>query len=307
MQRWIALLDEHDDEDNESHILKPFDIKNPSQPYSGKWGWVGDWLPPGPMSMDTRGRDQRNEDAIYVNACYHLHNLQVIAQVADVLGKPDQARDYREKAAAVGRAIHAKYFDLKSNSYEQGGQYELTLPLLLGIVPADRKAVVWKRLEDEILVKKKGHVDTGIHGTYFLQKLFTESERNDLFYEIANKKAYPGWGFMVESGATTIWETWGYSRISLFHHCFLSIGAWPLEGVLGVRLDPKNPGYKHFFVKPGMVGDLTWARGWPDETLFFQGFVLLRSMRRWRTLCRRSDASRLVSSRGSWSPRLASA
>ena len=49
------------------------------------------------------------------------------------------------------------------------------------------------------------------------------------------------------------------------------------------------------------------AQGWPDETLFFQGFVLLRSMRRWRTLCRRSDASRLVSSRGSWSPRLASA
>ncbi len=149
--------------------------------------------------------------------------------------------------------------------YERGGQYELTLPLLLNIVPADRKAAVWKRLEDEILVKRKGHLDTGIHGTYFLQKLLTESDRNDLFYEIANKRAYPGWGFMVESGATTIWETWGYSRISLFHHCFLSFGAWPLEGVLGVRIDPENPGYKHFFVKPGVVGDLTWARGHFDS------------------------------------------
>ena len=30
----------------------------------------------------------------------------------------------------------------------------------------------------------------------------------DVMYEAANKTTYPGWGFMLENGATTIWEVW---------------------------------------------------------------------------------------------------
>lgn len=85
-----------------------------------------------------------------------------------------------------------------------------------------------------------------------------EEDRNDLIYEMATKKGYPGWGNMLEKGATTSWESWdGGSHI---HDTLISIGAWFIEGIGGIRVDEKSPGFRHFVLKPAPVGDLTFAR-----------------------------------------------
>ena len=39
-------------------------------------------------------------------------------------------------------------------------------------------------------------------------RTLTDNGRADLAYTIATQKTYPGWGYMVEKGATTIWELW---------------------------------------------------------------------------------------------------
>jgi alpha-L-rhamnosidase len=109
------------------------------------------------------------------------------------------------------------------------------------------------------VVKKKGHVDTGIHGTYYLIKALLGQNRNDLVYAMVNQKTYPGWGYMLEQGATTLWEQWNGDN-SLLHSSFVSVGSWFIEGVGGIQLDPARPGYKHFFIRPGIVGDLTSAK-----------------------------------------------
>jgi alpha-L-rhamnosidase len=85
-----------------------------------------------------------------------------------------------------------------------------------------------------------------------------EDDRNDLIYRMASKKDFPSWGFMLEQGATTSWESWfGESHI---HDTLISIGAWFIEGIGGIRVDEKAPGFRHFFLKPAPVGDLTFAR-----------------------------------------------
>jgi alpha-L-rhamnosidase len=121
-----------------------------------------------------------------------------------------------------------------------------------------------KRLEQEILVKKEGHVDTGIHGTYYLLKSLLGQNRNDLIYEMVAKRDYPGSGYMLDNGATTLWEQWD-GQNSLLHSSFVSVGAWFLEGIAGIRLDPATPGYKHFFIRPAIVGDLRRAKGEYDS------------------------------------------
>jgi alpha-L-rhamnosidase len=63
---------------------------------------------------------------------------------------------------------------------------------------------------------------------------------------------------MLEQGATTSWESWfGESHI---HDTLISIGAWFIEGIGGIRLDENAPGFRHFFLKPALVGGLTFAR-----------------------------------------------
>ena len=114
---------------------------------------------------------------------------------------------YTERAATLRRTLHERYF-VAPDSYATGQQPYLALALLLGIVPPELRAAVAKNLEDTILVKNGGHFDSGMHGTYFLLKELMEDDRNDLIYQMASKKDFPSWGYMLEQGATTSWESW---------------------------------------------------------------------------------------------------
>ena len=101
-------------------------------------------------------------------------------------------------------------------------------------------------------------------GTYFLLKGLTRAERHDLVYPMVGSRTYPSWGHMLDQGATTIWERWdGYA--SRNHTSFLSVGAWFVEGLAGIRSDPAQPGFKHFFVRPALVGDIKSARAEYDS------------------------------------------
>jgi hypothetical protein len=72
------------------------------------------------------------------------------------------------------------------------------MPLMTGVVPEALRPRLLEKLEECIRVKRKGHLDTGMLGTYFLIQYLQEIGRNDLLFEIVNQKTYPGWGFMLE-------------------------------------------------------------------------------------------------------------
>ena len=108
-------------------------------------------------------------------------------------------------------------------------------------------------------MKNSGHIDAGMHGTYFLLKYLMEQDRNDLIYQMVSKRDYPSWGYMLDQGATTIWEDWS-GGMSHIHDTLISVGSWFIQGMGGIRIDEKSPGFRHFFIKPGVVGDLTFAR-----------------------------------------------
>ena len=47
----------------------------------------------------------------------------------------------------------------------------------------------------------------------------------------------------------------------MIHGCFTGISAWFIRGILGIRPDPASLGFKHFAIKPAVVGDINWAKG----------------------------------------------
>jgi alpha-L-rhamnosidase len=158
----------------------------------------------------------------------------------------------------LSRGLHQRFFDPAANAYGKGEQAYQAMPLLFNMVPTDKRAAVMKNLEDAILVKRNGHLDTGMHGTYFVIKQLMEADRNDLIYAFTSKTDYPSWGNMLAQGATTMWESWtGGSHI---HDTLISIGSWFIQGIGGIRIEEKSPGFTHFFIKPAVVGDLSFAR-----------------------------------------------
>jgi alpha-L-rhamnosidase len=64
---------------------------------------------------------------------------------------------------------------------------------------------------------------------------------------------------MLDQGATTIWEDWSGS-MSHIHDTLISVGSWFIQGIGGIRIDERSPGFRHFLIKPGVVGDVTFAR-----------------------------------------------
>jgi alpha-L-rhamnosidase len=215
------------------------------------WNFLGDWLTP-------KGSLRGSLPPVQlINTTHYLYQLQLASRIAAVLGKRADASEYDTRAAAVSTAIHRRFFNAGDNSYTNGDSVQEAFPLLTGVVPPELRQAVMKKLEDTILVQNGGHLDTGMHGTYFVMKYLMEADRNDLIYEMTNRTDYPGWGYTLANGATTSWESWtGQSHI---HDTLISIGAWFIEGVGGIRADEESPGFKHFFVKPAVVGDLTFA------------------------------------------------
>jgi len=86
-----------------------------------------------------------------------------------------------------------------------------------------------------------------------------EADRNDLIYLMTSQTDFPGWGYMLAQGATTSWEDWR-GRQSNIHDTLISIGSWFIQGIGGIRADPRAPGFAHFLIEPAPVGDLTFAR-----------------------------------------------
>ncbi len=191
--------------------------------------------------------------------CYRVYLYDLLAKSADALGRTDDARRHRAKIAQLKPLIHAAYYKPGEKLYVVDEQLNQSMPLMLDIVPDDLRGTVQKKLEEITLVKNKGHLDTGMLGTYFLFQYLQESGRNDLAYTMATQKGFPGWGYMLSEGATTFWEQWdGYW--SQIHSCYTGIGGWFYQGLAGIRPDESGPGFKKIIIKPAVVGDLTWVK-----------------------------------------------
>ena len=76
---------------------------------------------------------------------------------------------------------------------------------------------------------------------------------------MATKTTYPSWGRWLEEGATTLWEQWD-GDASRNHIMFGHISAWFYQVLGGIMPDPEAVGFKHFSIKPQLLGDVTWVR-----------------------------------------------
>jgi len=225
--------------------------------FGGEWDFIGDWVPP-ERGMDTHNWPPKPA-AEFFNNCYRLYLREQWAQLAGVLGRQEEARAMRAELVRLRPLVHAAFYDKDKKLYVLDEQSYYLMPLMTGVVPEELRPAIMNKLEECIRITRKGHLDTGMLGTYFLMNHLMDIGRNDLLWLIVTQKDYPGWGHMLEKGATTWWEQWNgyYSQI---HSCFTSLDGWFYQGLAGIRPDAAKPGFKHIIVKPAVVGDLTWVK-----------------------------------------------
>jgi len=224
----------------------------------GYWMFLGDWVTPhGSEGADT-------PEALLFNNCYCLYVTRIAGRIAHILGQDAEADRCKECADKLKLAINKSFFKSSSALYLDSRETHIVLPLVADIVPIERLADVKTNLEHEILINQKGHLDTGLHGTYFLTHYLTEADRSDLVFTYATQTTFPGYGDLLLKGYETWPEEWNGSD-SRVHGCLNGIGGWFQRGLAGIRADSTAPGYKHTIIKPAIVGDLSWVNCYHDS------------------------------------------
>ncbi|MBT6004374.1 MAG: hypothetical protein HOG79_01540, partial [Prolixibacteraceae bacterium] len=209
---------------------------------------LGEWVPPTPTEIPPS----------FVSSAYYFSNLTLMSKMAEVLGEELDAASFEKTAEETKLAFNKRYYNAENYSYSIGRQGANVFPLAFGLVPNQLINNVFKTLVNHIEVNTKGHFDTGMMGTPYLLEVLTKYGRPDLAYTVMNHRDFPSFGYNIERGATTLWETWS-GKDSHSHPMFGSVCAWYFQGLAGINPDPKNPGFKHINIKPNPIDELDFS------------------------------------------------
>jgi alpha-L-rhamnosidase len=144
--------------------------------------------------------------------------------------------------------------------YGSGSLTDNIIPLYFGMVPKENVEEVFKHIVYTVEVTNKGHLSNGLVGVQWLMRCLNDYGRPDLAYTIATQKSYPGWGYMIDNGATTIWELWNGNtadpKMNSQNHVMMlgDLLIWYYENLAGVKA--ASPGFAQIQMKPEMIKGL---------------------------------------------------
>ena len=193
-------------------------------------------------------------------SAFFYHHIKLAAEFAAILDKKEDAKTYDALAGKIKDAINRKFLVSETGKYDNATQSAQAFALWYDLAPEKRKEVVIERLLEDIK-SHNGHLSTGIFGTKMMFDVLRKNNLNEIAYSIANQRDFPGWGYMIENGATTLWETWAYSdnTYSKNHPMFGSVNEWFYRSLLGINAG--SPGFKKIIIKPQPVSGLLFAKG----------------------------------------------
>ncbi len=191
-------------------------------------------------------------------SAHYYHHAVLIAEFAKLTGREKDAEDYNALAENIKAAFIKRFVHSGDGVVGNRTAADQAFALYYNLIPeSERNAVVSQLLE--AIDANGGHNTSGIFGTPAVLTVLTDLNRNDIAYEMACKTDFPGWGHMLASGATTLWETWKYSDniYSHNHPMFGSVGEWMYRALGGIRA--AAPGFKEIIIRPLPAGDLKWV------------------------------------------------
>jgi alpha-L-rhamnosidase len=224
----------------------------------------GDWcMPPEDPKIIHSTDPARLTAGPLLGTTYFYYDLGLMSQYATMLKQPADAQKFDALAAKMKSGLNQKYLNTITGQYDNGTQTSSVLPLTFGMVPDDQRPRVLASLVNSITNIYHNHIGTGLIGAAWLNRTLTDNGRGDLAYAMATNRDFPSWGYMIEHGATTIWELWNGDTASVQmnsgNHVMLvgDFVIWLYQDLAGIRSDPAQPGFKNIIMKPMPVGDLT--------------------------------------------------
>lgn len=224
----------------------------------------GEWLIPSTANDPPEAIfETMAKSSSYTAPIFGWRCCDLLARIADILGKEEDAVLYTRHASAMKQAIVAALIDKDGRmKVERQGAYALMLAF--DLVPPELQDSFGTRLA-ELIHENANRLDTGFLCTPWLLDALCISGHRELAWTLLFQEQSPSWLAQVKSGATTIWESWemydqeGRPKNESFnHYAYGCVDDWIFRELVG--LDQTGVGYRHLVIAPKPDVRLTWAK-----------------------------------------------
>ncbi len=218
------------------------------------YSYYGDWVAPELYGETT--------DNLYVSSAYLYWHLVCMRRIAEIAGRQEDVQTYAGFAESAREAFRRKYYHAEKKSCDNGTQAANAIALSLGLVPdADRSAVAQNIWDD--VVRKNMHSSCGNQGYRHMFYVLGDYGYNEGLIEVLKNPEYPGWGYMLANGATTVWERWEKemqcTMHSFDHPMFGAYDGWMYEYLGGIRISSDAFAADRVVIAPNVPRQLTYV------------------------------------------------
>jgi len=266
---WLQTGDTTIIEQNWGAMTKYLDAiatDNPEYLWKNNYGQpFGDWLSP-----------EGKTDEVLIATAYWAYDATLMQQMARATGRTADAEKYAQLFERIRAAFQKQFVrtdgfvDGADNSASQFGvinnpnakssggdtQTGYVLALHMNLLPENLHTAAAKRLVDKIHANHD-LLGTGFLGTPYLLEELTKAGYTSLAYTLLLDTRYPSWGYMVEHGATTMWERWNGDQMlndpsmnSFNHYAYGAVAEWMYRDAAGIDTTPLDPGFHTVVLHP---------------------------------------------------------
>ena len=233
MSRWMSYCEKR------AQKTRPHNLLNPYHKYLVDEGFhFGEWCQP-----DVDNGKSMKKTMIFgapeVATAYYHRSAALMAQIAEILDRPEDAKHYADIAENAKKAY--RHACAKNGKITSDRQCEYVRPIAFGLLEGAEAQTAADAL-NALVLKNNFHLNTGFLSTPDLCRVLADSGHSETAYKLLLQEDCPGWLYAVKKGATTIWETWdgvradGTVHDSLNHYSYGAVSGWLFSGVCGISL-----------------------------------------------------------------------
>ncbi|MCC6126811.1 MAG: family 78 glycoside hydrolase catalytic domain [Pirellulales bacterium] len=241
-------------------------------------GYYNDHMVPGEKPGQEKFLSTETSAPMLWSGYYYLGSW-IVSQTAKILGHEADAATYGKLADDIRAAMNKKWLRAADHCYANDTLTCNIFSLAMGLVPEENRQNILDHLVDQITKKGRGHLMMGDIGVTCCMDALAALGRPDVLYNAVNTVEFPGWGYMVKQGGTTIWESWSgnvrltgsFGKGHINSYCEFSMPMFTsveklfqntLAGIDGPRYFGAHlmtPGFREIRIRPQVLGDLTYA------------------------------------------------
>ena len=159
---------------------------------------------------------------------------------------------------------------IDKNTMTAAGDCQTSQAFMLeaGIFNEDEREKAQKRLVE--IIHRDGDINAcGMIGVRHIFHALTAAGESNLAYKMITAKSSTGYGYWIENGATSLWESFKdkdepYTD-SKNHHFLGDISSWFIQELAGLKPNPKVDDIRYFEISPHFIDELDYAKAYYES------------------------------------------